>query len=311
MKCKECTELLVDYMHGELSSEVRALVKEHLSSCSACSKEFEEYTEIRMVAQGEELPEVSYDVLARISKAANDDLNKARKPFWKKWSYSPVLVPALTTAIALSVWFYYGYDAVNIVPEANYSSREVTYETQAEAMKSQSDNIEGDEGTVIEDAVVLDKRTDVPEEETISKSAEKPQDFEYEMMPAPPPEPEILSSPEFAEESGSSNLRMQKEGFAVARQKKKEDKCDVSIRTNEAIINSTPPASLTAQQKSYKELAQCYEQTGDYNNAISNYMNLRQVAPEESSFANSRIQEIRKRIKLENGQQLSNPVPAN
>lgn len=302
-------------MHGELSSEDKAAVKEHLDSCSKCLSEFEEYSQIQMAAQGEVLPEVSPEVLAKISEAANEDLKNKRRPFWKKWSYSPILVPALTTAIALSVWFYYGYDGVNISPEVASKKREMAYQTQAESVEPESRSMGAivDDNPVMDHAVVLEQQIDSPEEGPVSQPAEKPQSFAYEELPASPADSEISSSSQFAEESDSANLRSQKEPLSMAAQKQKEDRCDVSIRANEAIVNSTTPPSKSAQKKSYKLLAECYEQKGDFDNAISNYIKLEQVAPEESAFANSRIEEIRNRVELDHEQQrkLSDPVPAN
>ena len=34
--CKECIELLHDYLEGELSTEINASLKEHLADCPPC-----------------------------------------------------------------------------------------------------------------------------------------------------------------------------------------------------------------------------------------------------------------------------------
>lgn len=358
MKCEECSELLVDYIHNELGSEVNATVKDHLSSCIKCSRELEEYTEIRMAAQGEALPEISSEVLSKISKAAKDNLQQNKKAFWKKWSYSPILVPALTSAIVLSVWFYSGYDGVNISPEVASNRGESSLKVPLEAMEGQSDSVGGiiENNTEMEDTSVLEGKSGSALNDNIAEPSENLQMFSDEQPPShtldtsllesqdpadlefvererskqialpqtqdaePPtktkseasPKQNVLMDSFEQEESESVNLRMQNDKPLVA-QKKKEDECDISIATNEAIVNSTTPVSKAIQKESYKMLAQCYEQKGDFDRAISNYMNLEQVAPEESSFANTRIQYIRNRIKLDQmrKEQMSDPVPTN
>lgn len=358
MKCEECSELLVDYIHNELSSEVNATVKEHLSSCIKCSRDLEEYNEIRMAAQGEDLPEVSSEVLSKISKAAKDNLQQNKKAFWKKWSYSPILVPALASAIVLSVWFYSGYDGVNISTEVASNRGESSLKVPLEAMEAQSNSIDGiiENNTEMEDTIVVEEKSGSALNDNITEPSESPQMFRYEQPPShlldpSPSESQDRADLEFAErerseqialpqtqnaeplaksnpeaspkqnvlmdsfeqgESESTNLRMQNDKPLVA-QKKKEDKCDTSIATNEAIVNSTTPVSKTIQKESYRMLALCYEQKGDFDRAISNYMNLEQVAPEESSFANTRIQDIRNRIKLDQmrKEQMPDPVPTN
>jgi len=352
MKCEDCRELLIDYLDNELSSELGDKVRDHISSCSKCSKEFEEYTEIQMVAQTQQLPEVSSEVLTKLSKAASDDIKKARTPFWKKWSYSPILVPTLTTAIALSVWFYYGNDAVNFV---TLEQEKAALKTQADAVLPQSEY--GDsfakENVETENTVVVERENGPTPPEVESESQEKPETFASKQLQASPIEPKISSGSEFEEETNGlsevdlyesqdrelqvqrkvkafpeqpmslDNQKQEELGFAksnmqrgqheTASQKIIDDECEVSIRTNETIVNSSDQISKDVQKRSFKTLAQCYEQKGDYNKAISNYINLEEVAPEESSFANTRIREIRNRMRLEQNQekQLSAPQPAN
>lgn len=339
-------------MHNELSSELKDKVREHISGCSKCSKEFGEYAEIRMAAQVEALPEVSSEVLTNLSKAAGSDVKKVRTPFWKKWSYSPILVPTLTTAIALSVWFYYGDEAVNL---SSLEQEEIALKTQADTVSPDSENGDSfaDESIESESAFVVAQESDPIPPEVKSKTLEQPLPLEYEQVPASPSEPEIShglgleedakelaeaelyesqdeeqitqskvkasseqpmsSNNQKQEELGLAKSSMQREQYGAPSQKKIEDDCEASIRTNEAIINSSDPVSQPVQKKSYKTLAQCYEQKGDYDKAISNYIRLEQVAPEESYFVNSRIQEIRNRMRLEQNQQqqLSAPHPAN
>lgn len=355
MKCKECSELLIDYMHNELSAELKDMVKDHISSCSKCSKEFEEFAEIKMAAQIETLPEVSSEVLSKLSKAAGKDVKKVRTPFWKKWSYSPILIPTLTTAIALSVWFNFGDEPANFGPEVVSNKQVMTLKAQVEVGHTQSQEAEAvkEDSADEKQEFVLEERIVAAEQNDINKHLEQPQSLEYKQLPALPTEPKISQDPEFREEAkglaevdlsksqdeeplrqrkakaspeqlmssnnqeqeelGLAKSNIQREQYATSSQMKVEDDCEASIRTNEAIINSSDLVSQPVKKRSFKTLAQCYEQKGDYDKAISNYISLEQIAPEESSFANSRIQEIRNRIRLEQSQQnqLSAPQPAN
>ncbi len=339
-------------MHNEISPELKDIVKEHILGSSKCSIEFKEYEEIRMAAQAEALPEVSSEVLTKLSKAASDDVKKARTPFWKKWSYFPILVPTLTTAIALSVWFYYGDEAVNL---SSLEQEEIALKTQADTVSPNSENGDSfaDENVETGSAFVVAQESNPIPPEVKSKPLEQPQPLEYGQVPTYPTEPKISDGSGFREETKelaqvelsesqdeellsqrkvkaspeqpvfSNNQRQEKRGLAKSTiqrgqygapsQKIIEDDCETSIRTNEAIINSSDPVSDSVQKRSFKTLAQCYEQKGDYDKAISNYISLEQVAPEESSFANSRIKEIRSRIRIEQGhqKQLSAPQPAN
>ena len=113
MNCDKCRELLIDYLEGLLGSQEVGALEEHLKGCPDCSLELEHYREIKMAAQEEALPEVSSEVLSSLSEAARKKVRADKHPFWKKWSYSPILVPTLSAAIALSVWFYYGQDGID------------------------------------------------------------------------------------------------------------------------------------------------------------------------------------------------------
>ncbi|MEZ4547041.1 MAG: zf-HC2 domain-containing protein [Thermodesulfobacteriota bacterium] len=50
MNCEKCSELLLEYMDGELSSEETALVRSHIEACPECLREYEDYAEIRRTA---------------------------------------------------------------------------------------------------------------------------------------------------------------------------------------------------------------------------------------------------------------------
>ena len=107
MKCERVEELLIDYLEGEIEPSENKLVEAHLQSCHDCSKKFSEFKEIRSAFQSEILPQPSQKVLEILTIKAKQDLSKEKISFWKKWFYSPVLIPTLTTALALMIWIDY------------------------------------------------------------------------------------------------------------------------------------------------------------------------------------------------------------
>jgi len=107
MKCERVEELLIDYLEGEIEPAENRLVENHLQKCHSCSARFSEFKEIRGVFQSEILPQPSQKVLETLTIKAKQDLNKEKISFWKKWFYSPVLIPTLTTALALMIWIDY------------------------------------------------------------------------------------------------------------------------------------------------------------------------------------------------------------
>lgn len=114
MDCKRFEELLIDFIENELDpSEVEA-VKKHVSICSYCSREVEEYKEIRRMLD-EEIPfKPSSEVLVKLSKIARDRIERDKTPFWKRWFYSPILVPVLSSALALFLWVSYGQNNLDL-----------------------------------------------------------------------------------------------------------------------------------------------------------------------------------------------------
>jgi len=124
MNCERFEELLIDFMDNEIEPSEREMVKKHLMTCSHCSEKLEEFQEIRRRFNKESLPQPSPQVLATISKRARQEVAKDRSPFWKRWFYSPILVPVLSSALALSVWIYYGQKNIDYSPGETIYSRD-------------------------------------------------------------------------------------------------------------------------------------------------------------------------------------------
>ncbi len=116
MDCKRFEELLVDFVEGELDNSGIEAVKTHLLTCSSCSREVEEYKEIQRMLSEESIPQISSEVQARLSKAARGELTKDTPPFWKRWYYSPILVPIFSSALAFFLWVSYGQNNIDFLP---------------------------------------------------------------------------------------------------------------------------------------------------------------------------------------------------
>lgn len=129
MKCERVEELLIDYLSGEIDPAENRLVENHLQKCHGCSTKLSEFREIQSAFQSEILPEPSKEVLESLTIKAKQDLNKEKISFWKKWFYTPVLIPTLTTAMALMIWINYtGDNTSEFGDQQEYYSREVMAE---------------------------------------------------------------------------------------------------------------------------------------------------------------------------------------
>ncbi|MEW6144061.1 MAG: zf-HC2 domain-containing protein [Thermodesulfobacteriota bacterium] len=337
MNCERCSEILVEYIHGGLSPEERAMVAEHLSECKECARELEEYVEIRRVVTEESpLPEPSREVMARLSKAARDRVSREKRPFYKRLPYSPFLIPALSTAIALMVWFYYGNLGRDVMDTASYDvmarkmkepgSRMETvgqaapdsrreYPAEAESSPALGDIGESGEGMPAAPAPLPQEETralsdDLPDAgdgaEEVSRNKESAllDEASKKSEPArPAAEAESLTA-DAAKVDYSELLRL-------AQRQQTEGDCDASIKTNEILLQSYPEPPANVQAQSYRSLAECYEMQGKLDLAVMNYTQLGRVSPGESGFANSRIMRIRDRSMQKIGSTSPAPSPVN
>ena len=323
MNCEECSGLLIDYIEGELTGEELRTLEEHLKDCPDCMLELEHYREIRTAAREEALPEVSVEVLSSLSEAASKSVKKVKEPFWKKWSYSPILVPTLSAAIALSVWFYYGQDGIDGID--TIATREVgaakmkTVENTGEAL---SDSSEQEEMAAIE----REQDEEATLQTAVTEEQEKPP-AESRIKPASPAEQKaaennpakgVLSKKDVTEEdtvtfrSGDEAGRLEpleksegqlkavhpilpdyKGDLQLAQRQQLEGNCEASIKTNQALLKTAPPPPADVQAGSYKSLAECYEKTGDMANAITSYKNLSRVDPSQEGLVNERLAELK------------------
>jgi anti-sigma factor RsiW len=298
-------------MDGVLGPEERAAVAAHLSGCEECMREFEEYAEIRRVVTEESpLPAPSEDVMARLSKAARDSVAREKRPFWKRLPYSPILIPVLSTAIALMVWFHYGHDGGNIMDTASndvlaskMKEPAKGYETTGQAAPemreypavAESSPVLGEGGA--SDEVKAAAPAAPPEEETNSLMDQAP----VEQMGSarakkalPGSETEKSEQAKTLSQTAANDEGKDYAGLLrLALKQQTEGDCDASIRTNEILLQSSPEPPGDVQAQSYRSLAECYEKQGKIDLAVMNYTQLGRVSPGDSGFVNSRIMRLR------------------
>lgn len=329
MNCEKCSELLIEYIDGDLSPEETAFVGSHVEACPECLREYEDYTEIRRaVIETAAVPELSPETVTALARAAKKSVSKERKPFWKRIAFSPFLVPALSSAIALSVWFYYGNTGTQL-PPGSPSSTTVMAKKVEPAFESSGGNSNKDASPVLERERALSQDTELRAQsygEADAMVEQKP------AAPAPPPAPMAahdaaspaesgrMSAPRktrkmespaggageemssLADSSESEQTGMYSASAAASeydavlqtalRQQESGD-CASSIKTNEALLKSRPEPPVSVQAVSYKSLAECYEQKGEVGKAVHNYRQLEMISPAEAPYANTRISELK------------------
>jgi len=288
MNCEKCSELLIEYIDGELSPGETAFVRSHIEACPECLGEYEDYTEIRRaVTETASAPELSPEIVATLARAAKKSVSKERKPFWKRIAFSPFLVPALSSAIALSVWFYYGNTGTHLTSEGPSSSTVMAKKVEPVFEGSGTESVQaaapaakreraltqdtelraqsyGDADAMTEQKVAapapppapMASRDNEPSTESARMSA--PQGMRKMEAPAGGAGEEASA---LADSSDSEQSEMYSASAAAGeydsllrtalRQQESGD-CASSIKTNEAILRSRPEPPLNVQAVSYK-----------------------------------------------------------
>ncbi len=328
MNCEKCSELLLEYMDGELSSGETALVKSHIEACPECLREYEDYAEIRRTAsEHAQAPELSPETVSALARAARKSVSGGRKPFWKRFAFSPFLVPALSSAIALSVWFYYGNTGTHLTSGGSPSTTVMAKKSEPASGGSGARNMKA--------AAPAPKRERALAQDSELRSqsyGEADAMTERKAAPAPPPAPmaardevspaessrtgtpeemRIMKAPSGAErgemplledspESEDSALYSADaigeydEPLEAALRRQKAGDCASSIRTLEGLLASRPEPPPGVQAASYRSLAECYEEKGDVDKAVYSYEQLGRLSPDEAPYADARIAELKK-----------------
>lgn len=341
MDCEKCSMLLIDYLDDALTPDEAGALKEHLDTCPDCSLELEHYREIRTAARMETAPEPSPEVLSQISEAAKKSSKTLKAPFWKKWSYSPILVPTISAAIALSVWLYYGQTGFENAPV-------VTRDVGAMKMKSMQDqdtafDESNEERLMAGQEALEDKEATL--ETAVTREQEKPPSESRIQMPSTPgvseraPGKSMLRKKDVTEEDfvtyredtpadlsePSSNDTKTEEALRaehpilpdyrgqleLAQRQQTEGDCALSIKTNVALLASSPAPPKEVQASSYKSLAECYEKTGNLSKAVSSYESMARLDPTQADFVNHKLAEIKvdaEEMKYDAGDAASEPA---
>jgi len=332
MNCDRCSDILIDYMDGTLDPGLKDEVRNHLESCPECSREYEELTEIRRAVSLEDsAPVPSAEVLEKLSEAAKDETAAERIPLRKKWSLTRILIPALSATIALSVWFYYGYlDSGH--ETADMYSREIMAEKASPPEQDEEFSTSGQmaaQQTERRRAFIQN-----PSDSSLARNAPGvAREKLGESAPAAPPEPEMYAAhdtaadiPQAEDMAEMKNPAPQSSGaetglggeetvseyaaeLTLALKQQMEGDCAASVRTNRAILNSTPAPPDYIRAYSYRSLAECYEKTGDAKKAVENYVLLIKVSPGEKDYAESRIAELGKSAGLKTNRAIPTARP--
>jgi tetratricopeptide (TPR) repeat protein len=363
MNCENFDELLIDFIEGEIEPSDIELVKKHLAACQNCSKKIDEFKEIRKVINGDTHPEPSPEILARLSRIAREELEKDNVPFWRKWFYSPILVPVLSTGLALFIWISNGQKDVEYGPDdAVYSTKvmakkmPMAQEPNFPGVREEAvSNLESNQGPLLSEEPVsapplasgkksrieegttarsgepapakeMIARRDVKEDDEYSRQRDEFSDkLEAKPIEEPASEPKIEAEEEAFEVGSLAKGRSgetEVQGFQDVKQRsniptsntytettykdkldlglkqQKEGNCEASIKTNEELLNLTPPPTDPLKGKAYLSLGECYEQMGEWEKAVSNYKNLQKISPEQTAFAVEKIEYIRRQTRL-------------
>lgn len=358
MSCDKFEELLINFIENEIEIPQGELVKKHLESCQQCSSKFNDYIKINRLFNEETPSQPSFQVLSRLSRLAREDVERDRTSFWKRWSYSPILVPVLSSALALFIWINYGKKDID------YSHIETNYSRDAMAKKAPLPkeqalldsgekmirDIESKSGSLSPDdplmaspeAYVSGRRAqtgvtqetaNLPESEPAAekeldideiKEADKPSKKVEESLAQSNIEREAKDD-SFGRTTGmiteerfeQAELAVRKDDeknkgadayslrentynelLIVALKQQSTGNCEASIKTNNELLNNTPPPPIQIKEKVYLSLAECYEQKGEWENALFSYQALQQVSPNQTTLANSKIETLRQQINL-------------
>ena len=329
MNCEKCSELLLEYMDGELSPGETALVKSHIEACPGCLREYEDYAEIRRTASEHAVaPDLSPETVSVLSRAAKESVSKDRKPFWKRFTFSPFLIPALSSAIALSVWFYYGNTGTHLPSGGSSPTTVMAKKSEPVSGGSSARNMRaaapapkreraltrdselraqsyGEAGAMTERKAAAPAPPPAPmvesDEASPAESARMSAQEEMRMMEAPSGagrgEMPVLEDSPGSEDSAlysADAVGEYDEPLQTALRQQKTGDCASSIRTLEGLLASRPEPPVSVQTVSYRSLAECYEQKGDVDKAVYSYEQLGRLSPAEAPYADARIAELMK-----------------
>jgi tetratricopeptide (TPR) repeat protein len=108
VNCPECDEKYLDYLYGELSSEEKRAVEEHLGTCEYCAKQLSPLQLIRTSFKRLE-QEPSALVHQRILAHARDSALEEKRSWLAQFLFKPATAMAAVVTVALGIYVYTQY----------------------------------------------------------------------------------------------------------------------------------------------------------------------------------------------------------
>lgn len=105
MDCKNSQTFIVDYFLDDLDEISKENLLDHLKSCNECRSSYVKYKEllnISRIKDSEDIPR--YEIIDRLQQIARMNSNKDESR-WKRLFQLPVLVPVVSAAMAIMIFF--------------------------------------------------------------------------------------------------------------------------------------------------------------------------------------------------------------
>lgn len=117
MNCDRARRLLSPYLDGEIETETRTTVREHLAECPDCSLYYEELKELNEEVQSvvQSDPEAPETFTGHLLNRARRNLNQKNERTPAVASRTSATVGTLTLALGLLAGTYLGFGFVNAV----------------------------------------------------------------------------------------------------------------------------------------------------------------------------------------------------
>lgn len=309
MDCKNIEEILVDYIENFLDLDQRKLVDSHLSTCYECSGKIKEFSSIKNALKSEVLPEVSPKVIENL-KIEAQQRSENKSAFWKKWFYSPVLIPVLSTAIAIMVWIDYTYNQNRSLDNTGFYSRQVMAkkDTLGRSLKS-SDTPDHELDNNVNELLIGNKMTDtaLPEYEAGELNAPD-RTSEKEEIPEESGkiEQEELVSNENRSVVGSILNEEGKDDYKILADHSgpnKEEVFDSQQSTTRVSDSSNREGTLEINKNAVKDRRDSYDSTD------SNYKGNAYRIPDTTKPASKSIITSKQGFKISDDSRLKKPEP--
>lgn len=319
MDCKQFEKLILDYIDGNLDKELSQICYHHLSNCPDCTELNENYKSIRSEIKRVERESPSADVLQSIREHAREQGIIKKTPFYKKWFYSPILVPTVAAAVTLLI-------VLNTNEE--YMNRQNPAESKVRVSKS-TEKFDGkkiaDSGIIAGDQKKKSLREPYKNADTADESGHQLEDSdkfaagksetkELREMSSDPGSPakmrQQVSEPNLTSpkpEKGSAAVpstvaNVPEEDTVFRRQLNKvtllqyQGNCVESIKEADRLLNSEPGPPAAIKKNAYTSQAECYEEIGNYSKAVDVYRKIQEMEPSVNPDISTKIEALNSKI---------------